>query len=81
MVKHTQTIRRQKPMNCLSVFDYFVGLTLKGLKHKKHCYFPLKKTHFVGFHPTQNQQKLYLKFNIVLNIHIMRPCLNTKVRL
>ena len=27
MVKHTQTIRR----NCLSVFDHFVGLALKGL--------------------------------------------------
>ena len=31
MVKHTQTIRRQLPTNCLSVFDRFVGLTLKGL--------------------------------------------------
>ena len=31
MVKHTQTIRRLLPMNCLSVFDYFVGLALKGL--------------------------------------------------
>ena len=29
MVKHTQTIRRQS--NCLSVFDHFVGLALKGL--------------------------------------------------
>ena len=33
MVKHTKTIHRQKPKNCLSVFDYFVGLTLKGLKN------------------------------------------------
>ena len=31
MVKHTQTIRRLLAMNCLSVFDHFVGLTLKGL--------------------------------------------------
>ena len=31
MIKHTQTIRRQKPTNCLSVFDHFVGLVLKGL--------------------------------------------------
>ena len=31
MVKHTQTIRRQQPTNCLSVFDHFVGLALKGL--------------------------------------------------
>ena len=32
MVKHTQTIRRQKPMNCLTVFDHFVELALKVLK-------------------------------------------------
>ena len=31
MVKHTQTIRRQKPTSYLSVFDYFVGLALEGL--------------------------------------------------
>ena len=31
MVKHTQTIRRQKPANSLSVFDHFVGLALKVL--------------------------------------------------
>ena len=30
MVKRAQTIRRQKPANCLSVFDHFVGLVLKG---------------------------------------------------
>ena len=29
-VKHIQTIRRQ-PTSCLSVFDHFVGLALKGL--------------------------------------------------
>ena len=31
MVKNTQTIRRQKSTNCLSVFDHFVGLVVKGL--------------------------------------------------
>ena len=31
MVKHTQTIRRQQPTNCLSVFDHFVEFALKGL--------------------------------------------------
>ena len=31
-VKHTQAIRRQLPTNCLSVFDHYVGLALKGLK-------------------------------------------------
>ena len=28
MVKHTQTIRRQQPTNCLRVFDHF----LSGMK-------------------------------------------------
>ena len=32
MVKHTQTIRRQQLTKCLSVFDHFVGLALKGLR-------------------------------------------------
>ena len=31
MVKHTQTIRQQKPTNCMSLFDHFVGLAPKGL--------------------------------------------------
>ena len=31
MVKHTQIIRRQKPTNCLIVFDHFVEFALKGL--------------------------------------------------
>ena len=33
MVKHTQTIRRQIA-DKLSVFDHFVGLSLKGLRNK-----------------------------------------------
>ena len=32
MVRHTQTIRRLLPTNCLSVFDHFSGLALKELK-------------------------------------------------
>ena len=32
MVKHTQTICLQKPTNCVSVFDHFVGLKLKRLR-------------------------------------------------
>ena len=35
MVKHTQTIHRQQPTNCLSVFNHFVGLALKRLKGAK----------------------------------------------
>ena len=32
MVKHTQTIRRHLPMNCLIVFDHFIGLAFKGIR-------------------------------------------------
>ena len=44
MVKHTETIRRLLPTNCLSVFDHFVGLALKGLicfqimKSESYCF-------------------------------------------
>ena len=31
MVKHTQKFGRQQPTNCLTVFNHFVGLVLKGL--------------------------------------------------
>ena len=37
MFKYTQTIRRQKPRNCLSVFDHFVGLAFNVLK-KLHLF-------------------------------------------
>ena len=32
MVNYTQGVRWQQPTNCLSVFDHFVKLALKGLK-------------------------------------------------
>ena len=38
MVKHTHTIRRQKPTNCLSLFDHFVELALKGLIPLWKCF-------------------------------------------
>ena len=41
MVKRTQTIRRQQPTTCLSVFDHFVGLVLKGLNFTMRSYFGL----------------------------------------
>ena len=44
MVKHTKTTRRLLPTHCLSVFDHFVGLALKGIKslqnqqkNRKYC--------------------------------------------
>ena len=35
IVRHTQTIRRLLSTNCMSVFEYFVELTLKGLMINK----------------------------------------------
>ena len=35
MIKHTHTIRQQKPMNCLIVFDHFVRFVLKELDNFK----------------------------------------------
>ena len=37
MDKHTQTIRRLLPTNCVSVFDHFMGSALKGLRSKQIC--------------------------------------------
>ena len=31
MVKHAQTIRRLQPVNCLNVFDHFVGSAIERL--------------------------------------------------
>ena len=33
MVKHIQTVRRQQPMNFLSMYDHFLELALKGLTY------------------------------------------------
>ena len=49
MVKHAQTIRRQKPTNCLSVFDHFVELALKVLKNNA-------KNTLVNFNQKQKTQ-------------------------
>ena len=40
MVKYTQTIRRQQPTDCLSAFDHFIKLALKGLKFLTNMYIP-----------------------------------------
>ena len=41
IVKQIQTICRQQPTNCLSVYEHFVGLALKGLISKYSVQFPL----------------------------------------
>ena len=49
MVKHTQIIRRQQPNNCLSVFDHYLGLALKGLTSIVSPSENRLKTHSVKF--------------------------------
>ena len=38
MVKHTQTVRRLLPKNCLSVFNHCMRLALKGLRRRAWIY-------------------------------------------
>ena len=53
MVKHSQTIRRELPTICLSVFDHFVGLALKGLtSYWKHY-------QCLGFHSVNTRIFVY----------------------
>ena len=42
MVKHIRTICKPLPTICLSVFDHFVELALKGLIYKVILKFPIK---------------------------------------
>ena len=62
MVKHSQTIRRQMPTNCLSVFDHFVGLALKRLFKKEAS--PLLVSIFIDNNKllfTIDNSKFYLR--------------------
>ena len=60
MVKHTPTICPPLPMNCLSVFDHFVGLALKGLRF---CESSLLWTFDWGLNTPLNEKGL-VKFQI-----------------
>ena len=48
MVKHTQTIHRQQPSNCLSVFDRFVKLALKLLNKNVYIMYAHLPGYFLG---------------------------------
>ena len=76
MVKHTKAIGRLLPMNCLSVFDHFVGLALKGLGSKTPVDVPISNTEIL------NEEKVKLlgvnlqvtvnfdfHVNIILKVH------------
>ena len=59
MVKHAQTVRRLLPTNCLSVFEHFMGLALKGLT----TYFLLDKCSF-------NPKFFFKSKNSLINIKL-----------
>ena len=56
MVKHIQTIRQLLPMNCLTVFDHFVQLALKGLNKVIQLLSNLNVCNFSDFFTMELQQ-------------------------
>ena len=65
MVKHTQTVRRQQATNCLSVFDHFVKLALKGLKYLLTFPSPVNSLHTYNFN-ARTYAKLFVFSEVVI---------------
>ena len=63
MIKHTQTIRRQLPTNCLTVFDYFVGLLLKGLTFFQ-IFWNIEKNMWISFSKWIFLETLQLQWSV-----------------
>ena len=91
MVKHTQTIRRQQPTSCLSVFDHFVKLVLKGLSNFQSTIILqeaiIKKQLKVIFVTSQEKRRIVVSFRFTcflgdiikfLNPNILRILLLTR---
>ena len=64
----------RKPTNCLSVFDHFVGLTLKGLKVDKKSNFSLRDVGFksviTDYLSNMNFHQILLKYTGQMNLYI-----------
>ena len=60
---NTQTIRRQQPTNCFSVFDHFVVLALKGLKITKI----IENSLTLVF-----SENLFIKFKFKFNLNFIK---------
>ena len=85
MVKHTQTICLQQPTNCLSGFDHFVRLALKGLNllGSKKIVLKLEVSQYF---PIQRSESLLKNFRIPVLIstpasYMFNRVLNTFPRL
>ena len=82
MVKHTQTICWLLPTNCLSVFEHFVGLTLKVLIHFRPLfpfYAPWKHQKAIFFREIW-KQNIGLKWVSILNWQLSAPFWNLLFR-
>ena len=53
--------RRLLPTNCLSVFDHFVGLALKGLRSALLC-----------IRESQIHRSLHLLYLVLLTVHVFK---------
>ena len=86
MVKDAETILRQQPTNCLSVFDHFGGLAHKGLKlSSKQLLLKWKYSELPNFKQCNmlEEMKMYAMnlpkiFDIYKDIYIYQIFLNFK---
>ena len=80
MVKHTQTIRRILPTNCLSMFDHFVGLALKGLSSKRQVSSALR-TRIIAFFTEVRSRGIFRTLSNIYDGTFLRNLLMAKRRL
>ena len=67
MAKHTQTIRQLLPISCLSIFDHYVRLALKGLTLRyMMCIYHITRPPQMGLRQTENTYKTRLVFFVWL---------------
>ena len=79
MVKHTQTIHRQQPTNCLSMCDHFVELAVKGLKmliaqERSSCKFLKNNLECLSFWST------YIFYTFAFNFFLKKDGSNKKMK-
>ena len=66
MIKRTQTIRRQEPMNYLSVFGHFVRLVFKELGNNKQPSRNLFKRKLSATSDSKQNSMLFIKKRVNL---------------
>ena len=64
MVKHSRTICRMLPRNCLSMFNHFVGLVVKGLIYSDKEIFLPRHKYKLSRHFRASRMAFYLQNRI-----------------